>query len=213
MRSFDDAERWSPAGRRWIAQIRLTSTEVLDLGDTYLAAARAWWPEIDQVLRPVQRAYRHITLINTNVPAETAPAELVEQLSARLAVTAAAHLPVQLMLGPAVVNTLAVELYIQPSPALTALRDALATDVAAVLERPAEPQGKTWRAHSAISYCTAPFDDDGLQSTLLRTPGLVAGYQGPVRERVDRVLLAATDPWDPNGRFWTDSVELQLGSR
>lgn len=213
MRSFDAAARWSPAGRRWIAQIQLTSPDALGLGDAYLAAARSWWPEVDQVLRPVPRAYRHLTLAWADVPTGQVPTTLVDQLGERLAATAAAHPPVNLTVGPALVNELAIELYVQPHPELTALRDALAAEVAEVLGRAAEPQGKAWRAHTALAYCTAPFDGTGLQSALLRTPGPVAGYLTPAAERVDRVLLAATDPWDPDGQFWTDTAELALGPR
>lgn len=72
VRSFND-ERWHPSGARWVTQIQLGTTAA-DLEDAYLDSARQWWvdsghsAQITDVLEPIERRWRHITLDLADVP-------------------------------------------------------------------------------------------------------------------------------------------------
>lgn len=205
MRSFL-ATRPAGAMPRWITHLRLGQAGT-DLGDAYAATARDWWAgtgdrrSFEQVLHVLPPPLRHITLAPLDLPAEHVDPcrlqRLTETITARLASTD----PVKVVLGPAIVNTVAVELYLVPNPALTALRDHV---VAAIHDVVGTEVGsaRPWRAHSSFAYCHDDFDDTGLQSALLRAPGPAVGYQVPITTRIDHVLLVTEDTWAPAGLAW-----------
>lgn len=215
MRSFDN-ERWDVPGPRWITQLQL-GPAALDLGDVYAASAGRWWKShgdgrsFEQVFRVLPRDVRHVTLTLVDHPAADVPQARVEQLHCAIADRLAHVGPVEIRLGPAIPNTFAIELYIEPSTALTALQALVVEAYRETFPDAApEPRHKQWRAHTAIGYCTSDFDDTTLASALLRTPGPVAGYLGSVTSTVTQVLLAATDAWSPSGLTWDRETALPL---
>lgn len=138
-------------------------------------------------------------------PAAQVTADQLRRLRAALSRNTAHFNPIELRYGPAVVNTVAIELYIEPHAALTALREAVNEAYRQVFDKDSKTQHathKVWRAHTALAYCRKEFDNHGLQSALLRTPGTQAGFRGTVTEPVTQVLLAATDPWSRSGMTW-----------
>ncbi|MBO0881803.1 MAG: hypothetical protein J2P17_15975 [Mycobacterium sp.] len=193
------------------------ASPVQDLVDSYALAVRSWCQRHvggAPVLRLVDRPYRHITLSLVNIPAERVSRADVGRLQVALAERLAELEPFPVRCGPALVNTVAVELYVGPSAELTDLQARVANAYRAVFpgHDPA-PVGRPWRAHSAIAYATTDLDDTGLASVLLRCPGPVAGYQGPVTTVVDRVVLAPTDAWSTLGMWWDTEVarHIRLG--
>jgi hypothetical protein len=214
VRSFDD-ERWSQVGARWVTQVRL-GRHAQDLGDAYAAAARSWCaarrPRGDRLLRIVDRAFRHVTLSLVDIPAGAVAADDLARLHRALAGRLVDLEPFVLRCGPAVVNRYAIELYVEPSPELTAVHTRVADAYREVFPaHPAAPVGKTWRGHSAIAYCATSFDDDGLAGALLRAPGAAAGYLGPAVSTVEAVVLAPTDAWSPQGMWWDTARARTIG--
>lgn len=216
MRSFDDEER-SQKGPRWITQIRL-GTAAQDLGDAYAHAVRAWGGEqgLDPgVLRFVDRSFRHITLSLVDIPAEDVRADDLARIQQALADRLAGIKPFALWFGPAIVNEVAIELYVQPSPELATLQARIANAYRTVFpgHEPA-PIGKSFRGHSAIAYCATNFSDQGLAGALLRTPNPLGGFLGPATTVVEQVLLAPTDAWSRHGMWWDEAraQDIPLGS-
>lgn len=133
VRSFEREEP-SLGGPRWITQVRLRQ-DVLDLGDAYVVVARSWCarqPFGPDVLRFVDRRFRHVTLSLVNIPAEARFAEDVTRLEAALVERLAGIEPITVRFGPAIVNAVAIELYLQPSPKLAALQACVADAYRAV---------------------------------------------------------------------------------
>lgn len=207
---------WSVPGPRWITQLTLNPAAQA-LGDAYIAAAHHWWathPEatgaFEQVFRTLPGPQRHVTLTLVERPAaEMSPTE-VAQLTDAIRWHIADLAPFEMRLGPALVNTSAIELYLEPDPMLVTLWQRLHEAYRTVFpdEEP-EPRHAPFRPHTALGYCLHDFRDDGLQRALLRAPGPVAGYLGPAVSRVEHVVLAPTDAWAP-GPLWSSESEIRI---
>lgn len=212
MHSFLD-ERPERPGARWTAQLTL-GTEALDLGDAYANAAQQWWQaygdsrDWEEVMSVVKRPLRHITLFSLNRPAEEITPAQIDDLTRRITHGLAGCPPVSVLVGPVVVNTVALEVYIAPNPMLTEIRQVV-YDAYQDVFGPI-PETKRWRAHTAFAYCHAAFDDTGLTGALHRTPGPVAGYLAPVATTVSEVVLAATDAWAPDGFTWDEGTARKI---
>ncbi|UUV32273.1 2'-5' RNA ligase family protein [Amycolatopsis roodepoortensis] len=212
MRSFDDEQR-CPAGPRWITQIRL-GTAAQDLGDAYARTVRAWCGQqgLDPgVLRFVDRPFRHITLSLVDIPADDVCTGVLARLEQELADRLAGFKPFALWFGPAVVNEVAIELYVQPSPHLNALQNRVANAYRTVFpDHDPAPVGKTFRGHSAIAYCATGFPDQGLAGALLRTASPHGGFLGPATTVIEQVLLAPTDAWSRHGMWWDEARAREI---
>jgi hypothetical protein len=121
------------------------------------------------VLRIVDRPFRRITLSLVDIAASEVPAR---QVRAALAEPFADMEPFELRFGPAIVNVAAIELYLEPSPALTALQARVADAYRSVFpcHEPA-PVRKIYRGRSAIAYCTTDFPRRGLGRCPAPHPG------------------------------------------
>ncbi|MFD9964887.1 hypothetical protein [Amycolatopsis sp. NPDC058986] len=211
VRSFA-AEQGPVSGPKWVAHVVLGEA-ACDLGDAYAATARSWWDKtrqdgdersFDEVFAVLPRARRHITLTWIERAAAEVTADQIEQLQETIARRAAIFEPFLLQVGPAIVNTYAIELYLPPHRMLNALQVAVAGAYRAAFgpETRPEPRHKFWRGHTSIGYCRHEFRDEGLASALLRTPGPVAHYLGPAIAPIDHVLLVPEDAFAPGGLTW-----------
>ncbi|OXM44014.1 hypothetical protein CFP71_41000 [Amycolatopsis thailandensis] len=119
----------------------------------------------------------------------------------------------EIRLGPAIVTTSAVELYVESSRELLTLQAKVAaacrTAFPGYVPRPIEA---AFRPRSVIAHCMRGFNDEGLEDALLDTDSPAAGVNSLVRMRVDEVVLAVVDdragPWPgQGGEIW----ELPFG--
>lgn len=117
--------RWRRAlAPRWVTHLCVGPDGAgADLGDAYAAAARAWWADIgdgrrfEDVFYVLPRAWRHITVAPVDLPAEQVSPVQIEQLAEVISARLAGASPVDVTLGPPLVHTVAVELYVAPSAA------------------------------------------------------------------------------------------------
>ncbi|MEV6607462.1 2'-5' RNA ligase family protein [Kutzneria sp. NPDC051319] len=169
-------------GPLWVVHLLLTDL-ALDLGDACADTVQAWWASspanasLEPPLEVLDRHLRHLTLAAVAVPADTVE---VEQLHAALTIGLADVPPVELTLGPPLVNDVAIELYVRPTAALARLHERVSAAITRTTGVPPAGGGRAWRPHTALAYCRHDVDTHGLQSQLLRTPGPAAGFLEPV---------------------------------
>ncbi len=143
-------------GPRWVVQLQL-GAPAGDLGDAYAATLHQWWSEskdpqpLDTVFEVLPHAHRRITQQVIDHPAaEFGHAELELLKAALLDYLARERALSGLAWGPAVLNAVALELYLQPHPQLAQLRETVAAACRSVFTP--RPAVKPSRAHSAIAY-------------------------------------------------------------
>ncbi|MFC0540640.1 2'-5' RNA ligase family protein [Kutzneria chonburiensis] len=186
-------------GPLWVVHLLLPDL-ALDLGDAYADTVQTWLASIPanaSLTPPVEvldRRLRHLTLAAVAAPADTID---VEQLYAELTTNLADLPPVELDLGPPLVNDVAIELYIRPTAALASLHERVSATITRTTGGPPAGAGRAWRPHTALAYCRHDVDTHGLQPRLLRTPGPIGGFLEPVTVYGREVALVREETHAP----------------
>ncbi|MDT7783515.1 MAG: Cyclic phosphodiesterase-like protein [Pseudonocardiales bacterium] len=221
MQSFQD-RIWSPPGSR---------PHLLLLGDEALAAyaaelngwIRSWWEQHGddrtwhEIVEEIPAHYLHLTLTWVDqLTAQVGPQawnRLREEFAARMAEVE----PVRVSIGEPMVRSVALELYVHPSPELQDLATRARASVRAVFGDAAAPEPteqRPYRPHVSTLYSRAAFNTDGLQHALLKDFGLAVGEHSTVFTMNPAAILCDQDTFAAGGFRWDQdsAVVIPVGS-
>lgn len=214
MHSFGD-RTWHPSGAR--PHILIPASPAAAYAAAVNARSARWWTTQpggavhgwDEVVQELPAHYLHVTLAWLDrLTSELDPADLV-RLHDNLADRFSGLVPFEITIGPALVKSHAVEVYVDPVPELAALaagaRAALRTvfgDTAAP-----EPTSKPYRPHLSTLYGRRWYDSEGLIDTLAYTVDDHGDLLRTVTMPVTEVILVEhQDTFADSGFRWDDTT-------
>ncbi|MCK2245412.1 MULTISPECIES: 2'-5' RNA ligase family protein [unclassified Crossiella] len=222
MLNFQD-RAWSPRGSR--PHLYLTTPGLEPLQRAYLKRIDAWWatqypdgPARPTALPRVEPRYLHITLAWLDVLSAQVTSQQWEALAEQVAPALAQIEPFEVMVGPAFLATVGVEVYVDPDPRLAELAAASRAAIRAVFGDAAAPEpSQPFRPHISLAYAAADVDTETLGSALTRAELPAGQLLRPQRVPVTAVSIVDNDtfPEDGGGLRWDEQTSrvVQLGRK